>query len=159
MSGNAFMGWRWIACAGLFALTTRLIEAGAGDVTNQASVSPAESPVLNTAEQVHLLSRQAAARGHLAVIRGVVTCSLPYSGAVVVQDATRGLYIDQLNAALGDLPSVGDLIEVEGVTDPGEFAPQVHARRLNRIGPGGLPQPVRPTWDQLINGSLDSQFV
>jgi signal transduction histidine kinase len=145
----------------MFALATGLVQAAEMGATNHSVIALSESalPILNTAEQVHLLSRQAAARGHRAVIRGVVTCSLPSSGALVVQDRTRGIYIDQLNAALGDVPAVTDLIEVEGVTDPGEFAPQVHARRLTRIGPGELPPPVRPTWDQLINGSLDSQFV
>src|SRR5258706_9834632 len=161
MISSAFMGWRCLSFAWMFALGTGFIQAAEKDATDRFPATRSESllPVLNTAEQVHLLSRQAAARGDRAVIRGVVTCSLPSSGAIVVQDATRGIYIDQLNAALGDVPSVADLIEVEGVTDHGEFAPQVHARRLTRIGPCELPPPIRPTWDQLINGSLDSQFV
>jgi signal transduction histidine kinase len=121
---------------------------------------PAESgPVLRTAEQVHLLTREEAARPHRAVIRGVVTCSLPWSEAAVIQDASRGIYVDRLDARLGQPPTVGDLLEVEGSTDPGEFAPQLHADRLTRLGVAELPQPIRPTWDQLINGSLDSQFV
>src|SRR5207249_5442492 len=56
-------------------------------------------------------------------------------------------------------PQVRELIEIEGVTDPGEFAPQLHARRMTRLGVAQLPQPIRPTWDQLINGSLDTQYV
>jgi signal transduction histidine kinase len=161
MSHNAFTGWRCIFCAWMFAVATGFIPAAEREAADRSLVPRSESPlpILTTAEQVHLLSRQAAARGDRAVIRGVVTCSLPSSGAIVVQDATRGIYIDQLNTTLGDIPAVADLIEVEGVTDPGAFAPQVHARRLTRIGPGELPPPVRPTWDQLINGSLDSQFV
>src|SRR6267142_2435307 len=30
---------------------------------------------------------------------------------------------------------------------------------MTRLGAGELPQPIRPTWDQLINGSLDTQYV
>src|SRR6185503_9831501 len=41
-------------------------------------------PLLNTAEQVHRLTREEASKGYRASIRGVVTCSLPYSEAVVV---------------------------------------------------------------------------
>src|SRR5439155_5772055 len=136
-------------------------EAAERGATNHWLAPRSENPpaVLNTAEQVHRLSRQAAAGGHRALIRGVVTCALPNSGAVVVQDATRGLYVDELNTGLGDLPSVADLIEVEGVTDPGEFAPRLHAVRITRLGRGELPPPVQPSWDQLINGSLDTQFV
>src|SRR5262249_13066045 len=33
------------------------------------------------------------------------------------------------------------------------------AHRLTRLGSGQLPAPVRPYWDQLINGSLDTQYV
>src|SRR5437660_12669177 len=30
---------------------------------------------------------------------------------------------------------------------------------MKGLGAGVLPQPVRSTWDQLINGSLDTQYV
>jgi signal transduction histidine kinase len=115
--------------------------------------------LLTTAEQVHRLTRSEAARAHQADIRGVVICSLPESGALVLQDSTRGIYIDQINLVLGEPPRVGDLLEIQGVTDPGEFAPQLHTRRVTRLGVAQLPQPIRPTWDQLINGSLDTQYV
>jgi signal transduction histidine kinase len=114
---------------------------------------------LRTAEQIHLLTREEAARAQRAVIRGVVTCSLPGSEAAVIQDSTRGIYIDRLSPSLGEPPRMGDLLEVEGITDPGEFAPHLHSVRIARLGTGELPPPVQPTWDQLINGSLDTQFV
>ena len=31
--------------------------------------------------------------------------------------------------------------------------------RLKSLGAGTLPEPVQPTWDQLMNGSLDDQQV
>ena len=37
--------------------------------------------------------------------------------------------------------------------------PRVHAVRITRLGTGELPPPVHPYWDQLINGSLDTEFV
>ena len=33
------------------------------------------------------------------------------------------------------------------------------ADRVSDLGVGRLPQPVHPTWDQLMNGSLDAQYV
>ena len=130
-------------------------------VTNQSSPAgvASRSPVLTNADQVHWLTREEAARGHHAVIRGVTTCSLPGSEAAVIQDATSGIYIDHLNPSLGEPLPVGALAEVEGTTDPGQFAPLIHAVRLTRLGVGGLPPPGQPNWDQLINGSLDTQFV
>jgi signal transduction histidine kinase len=59
----------------------------------------------------------------------------------------------------GHYPQVGDRIEVEGVTTPAEFAPQVHAQRVTRLGPGELPPPLRPSRDELSNGSLHTQYV
>lgn len=130
-------------------------------VTNQSAPLGVESrsPVLTTAEQVHRLTRKEAAGDQHVLIRGVITCALPGFEAAVVQDATSGIYIDRWNPSLGGPPQVGELVEVEGVTDPGQFAPRIHAGRITRIGTRELPPPVHPYWDQLINGSLDTQFV
>ena len=49
--------------------------------------------------------------------------------------------------------------EVEGHTGPGDFAPVVIAEKLTRIGDGQLPEPAHPSWNQLINGSMDVQWV
>lgn len=136
-------------------------QAAENALTNVSSQPAKQAPllVLRTAEQVHRLARQEAARAHRAVIRGVVTCSLPDSEAVVIQDATRGIYVDRINSMLGEPPRIGELLEIEGVTAPGAFAPYVQARRMIRLGMGALPTPAHPRWDQLINGSLDTQFV
>jgi signal transduction histidine kinase len=130
-------------------------------ITNQSAPLGValRSPVLTNAEQVHWLTRKEAAGGQHALIRGVITCALPEFNAAVVQDRTAGIYIDRWNPSLGGPPRMGELVEVEGLTDPGEFAPRVHADRITRLGTGELPPPVHPYWDQLINGSLDTQFV
>lgn len=115
--------------------------------------------VLTNAEQVHWLTPPEATVHRPVLIRGVVTCALPGFGAAVVQDDTAGIYIDHWNSSPGALPQVGELVQVEGVTDPGQFAPRVDAARISRLGTVSLPSPVRPYWDQLINGSLDTEFV
>jgi signal transduction histidine kinase len=107
---------------------------------------------------VHQLTRAEAAESRRAVIRGVVTCVWPDAGALVVQDATRGIYIDGVGFA-EPAPRVGHLVEIEGVTGPGEFAPQLHARRVTILGRGELPPPIQATWDRLSNGSLDTQYA
>ncbi|PWU20433.1 MAG: hypothetical protein C5B50_03955 [Verrucomicrobia bacterium] len=121
--------------------------------------SPTAFPILTNAEQVHRLTREEAAGERWAKIRGVVTCPLPQYQAVVIQDSTRGIYVSHLDSSLGAPPAMGDLMEIEGVTDPGQFAPHIRARSMKRLGAGELPQPVHPSWDQLINGSLDTQYV
>jgi signal transduction histidine kinase len=145
-------------------LTWAITDAGrASDsiITNQAALAGLGfgSSVLTNAEQVHWLTRKVAAGGQRVLIRGVITCALPEFQAAVIQDFTGGIYIDLWNTSLARPLPVGELVEVEGNTDPGEFAPRVHAVRITRLGSGELPPPVHPYWDQLINGSLDTRFV
>jgi signal transduction histidine kinase len=116
-------------------------------------------PLLTTAAEVHRLKREEAQRAYPVRVRGVVTCVLPEHQAFTIQDATRGLYVVDFSSSLPGPPETGEFLEVEGTTDPGLFAPSVNARRVSSHGVGRLPDAVRPTWDQLINGSLDAQQV
>jgi signal transduction histidine kinase len=115
--------------------------------------------VLTNAEQVHWLTRKEAAHNQKVRLRGVITCVLPEFNAVVIQDHTAGVYIDHWNPLPNGPPQVGEVVEVKGDTDPGQFAPRVRADRTTLLGTGELPPPVHPYWDQLINGSLDTEFV
>ena len=132
---------------------------GLGIASRAADAASTNSAVLTSAEQIHRLSRQEAATGRHVLIHGVVTCALPQFEAAVVQDGPTGIYINNVNTASGGMPQVKDLVEVEGTTDPGDFAPRVLATRMKRLGSGELPAPVHPYWDQMINGSLDTEFV
>ena len=157
MRGIDFIGLReFVALVQLGCAATGLAQI------NQASelTAPERAGIsMTNSEQVHRLTREEAGRAISATIRGVVTCVLPDSEAIVIQDSTRGIYVDQLSIARSVPTYVGELLEIHGVTDPGGFAPQLHARKVFPLGTGSLPQPIHPTWDQLINGSLDTQFV
>jgi len=151
-----------LACFVLLSWAIAMENSVAQSVQINQSATPNEtlpSPVLTNAAQVHRLSREEAAKGQPVQIQGVITCALPEFNAAVVQDQTAGIYVDHWLPSLGGLPQVGELVEVEGVTDPGQFAPRVDAVRISRLGTGELPTPVRPYWDQLVNGSLDTEFV
>ena len=124
--------------------------------TQLAGDSPA-LPSLTTVEQVKRLTREQSLRGYPVKTRGVVTCVRTDFRSAVLQDATRGIYVNWLNVE--DLPRVGQYWEVVGSSEPGDFAPCIRAQRASYLGEGRLPDPVHPTWDQLLNGSLDTQFV
>ena len=160
MRRGSFIVW-FLLCVGTMAVGSLSNEAAEAALADQSSSPASETPlrVLKTAEQIHRLTREEADRGQRAVIRGVVTCLLPEARAVVLQDSTRGIYIDGLSPALGPVPRLGEVIEVEGITQPGYFAPCVHSQRITHLGEGPLPQPIHPAWDQLSNGSLDTQYV
>jgi signal transduction histidine kinase len=110
-------------------------------------------PTLTAAEQVNFLSRDELKRGYPVKLQGVVTCLNP--GVAIIQGSTRGIPVNFSDARL----QVGDFCEIEGATAPGEFSPYVQSSRIINMGPGRFPDPVHPTWDQLVNGSLDCQYV
>ncbi|HEY1661555.1 MAG TPA: ATP-binding protein [Verrucomicrobiae bacterium] len=116
-------------------------------------------PVLTTASEVHQLSRDEAQRGYPARLQGVVTCVQPERQAFTIQDATRGIYVVDSSESRSVPPKIGEYLEVQGKSDPSLFAPIVDADKVMDLGAGRLPEPVRPYWDQLMNGSLDGQYV
>jgi len=124
-----------------------------------AAAASNELPFLTAAAEIHRLKREEATRGYPAKFRGVVTSVLPEHQAFTIQDATRGIYVIDHSESLSAPPNKSDFLEIEGVTEPGEFAPVLNARQVRTLGIGGLPEAVHPTRDQLINGSLDAQYV
>ncbi len=109
--------------------------------------------------QIQSLSKDEAAR-HLPVrIQGVVTSRAPLSFRyLTIQDETRGIFVRQAPTLLSP-PNVGEFCELVGYTDAGDFAPIVVAEEVTVLGQGRLPAPARPTWNELINGSMDIQWV
>jgi len=150
-----------VCCAFLIWMAAGAVQAEDLTATNPPAGSGVimPSPVLTNAQQVHWLTRKEADTGKSVLIHGVITCALTGINAAVVQDATGGIYIDLWKLTNSGPPQVGELVAVQGFTDSGEFAPRVYAVQLTRLGVGNLPQAVHPYWDQLINGSLDTQFV
>ncbi len=116
-------------------------------------------PTLTTAAAVNLMKREEAERGYPVKVQGVVVCVVSNRPAFIVQDATRAVYVVVDSAIISELPQIGTYLEVEGKTDKGSFAPIVRARQVSILGLGSLPDPIQPTWDQLMNGSLDDQWV
>ena len=114
-------------------------------------------PLLTTAKQIQYLSAAEAKRKYPVRLRGVVTSTMAWHNSFTLQDATRGIWVDGIggNRQL----RLGEFVEVEGVTDPSQFAPIVISSRVVPLGLGQMPEPVRPNRDQLLNGSLDAQYV
>jgi len=129
------------------------------EAMENTSTNAGALPVLTTDAEVHRLKREEAQRGYPVKICGVVTCVVPEYQAFVLQDSSRGLYVEDHSKIRSHPPQIGEFLEVQGVSDPGKFAPVVLAQQIISLGGGRLPTPVYPTWDQLLNGSLDAQYV
>ncbi len=112
--------------------------------------------VLTHTAQVRALSPEEAARSIPVRLRAVVTHYDPDWKDLFVQDATGGVYV----AAKGRLDvRQGQLVEVTGVTGPGDFAPVVDSPHIRVLGAGTLPPPHRVSYEDLISGTRDSAWI
>lgn len=126
-------------------------------VRQAAARSSATNAVLTTARQVQRLKPEEAREPRRVSLKGVVTQAALEN--LVLQDVTGGVFIHFSAAEWTDQPRVGDWWEISGTTDPGDFSPVIRATTGKFLATGALPEAVRPTWDQLMNGSLDAQYV
>jgi len=116
-------------------------------------------PVLTSAAQVRDLSEVEARRALQVRLRGIFMGEADPEGiAFVIYDNNEGLYVQGPAEQVASLTR-GDLVQIEGVTDPGGFAPYVIARKVQRIGRGELPEPLRVTLDDLNAGQMDAKWV
>ena len=124
-----------------------------------------ESPnVLTNGAQVRNLTVAEASRALPVRICGVVVTEANTEGsraaerAAVIADATAGIYILGSTNIFPDIHR-GELLEVEGVTDPGEFAPIIVVKSVRNAGTAPVPNPLRVSFEQMIAGTLDGQLV
>jgi signal transduction histidine kinase len=120
---------------------------------------PPEPAVLTNAMQVRVLNQTEAAR-HLPVhLRGVVLGEAePGGDGFAMQDDTSGIYMRSSPDRVAQLHP-GDLIEVTGTSDAGWFEPGVLATDLRQLGRTNVPKPLPVTFEQLLDGHLDAQWV
>jgi len=125
-------------------------------VVKDVPMTATQLPTLTTVEQIKRLKRGEALRGYPVHVSGAITWSA--GSAVVIQDSTAGIFVSEVPVAAADGPRRGEYWDIEGITYA-QFSPMILARRVTRRGLGALPEPLHPTWDQLINGTLDTQYV
>ena len=147
-----------------FARVLRLLAVSASvvsalGVTAHGQLAPAAKPlpVLTHADQVRSLSPEQAGLGYPVLIRGVITMDAP-SPDFIIQDATAGIYVEG-NVSPKYPHILSQLVEVEGRTGPGKFAPVIRETKLRVLGEGVLPKPQLFSLSELANGQQDSQWA
>ena len=139
--------------------SVRLLAPGPENITllspDIEGVASTNDSVLNTAEGVRRLSSSDAERKLPVKIEGVVTWASPAS--LMLQDATGGAFV--ILHLEAERPAVGDRWEIEGHTARGDYAPILIAKKMRFLGYANTPEPVPATWEQLMNGALDMQYV
>ncbi len=112
---------------------------------------------LHTVAAVRGLSAEQAPLQIPLHLRGVVTFFDEQLYSRFIQDDTAGIYLQASTNTPLLLP--GQLVEIEGVSNPGEYAPVVLVKHLTILGTAPLPTPKPVTYEQLASGAEDSQFV
>jgi len=116
----------------------------------------ADEHFLDRVEQVRNLSAAEAAQSHPVRLRGIVTYYDPEAPDLFIQDESAGAYV----FCDGRLPiERGQQIELSGITDAGDFAPVVVHPKTRSLGLGKLPNAPRVSFDQLLTGRLDAQWI
>jgi len=131
----------------------------------------AEEPAhLTNIAEIRALPREVAARGLPVKVRGVVTLAFPGPhGNFIIQGADKGIFVRTFEAKTAGLLESGEggaglwkrgmLLEVEGVTNPGGFAPTIVPKRIRTLGAAELPPAADVTLAQLLSGVFDCQRV
>ena len=131
----------------------------AGSAAHLAAKEPAPEEVLTHATQIRELPPAQTARALPVNVTGVIIDdSSPAGHAVILADQTADIYVFCSEEILTNYHQ-GDLVAVQGVTDPGQFAPIVVARTVRKLGTAPLPATLPVSYQQLITGALDSQWV
>ena len=137
-----------------------LLVSAVGCLPSVAADSPLKE--MRTADEIRRLSTQQADLHYPVRLRGVVTFlddRIPMKTFRFVQDETAGIYFYVAGTSNNPALRTGQLVEIEGETGAGSFAPVVTAHHIRVLGETNLP-PAKPvSYEQLASGLEDSQFV
>lgn len=129
----------------------------------QSAPAPPDAP-LTRIKAIRALTPEEGARGYPVRIRGTVTHFDEIGrGLLFLHDGESGQFVEP--PARADALKVfqavrrGDVIEVEGRTVRGGFAPNVVPERIHRTGHAALPNPKRLPLGQLLTGRHDCDYV
>ncbi len=118
-------------------------------------------PLLRHIEQIRRLSRDEANRRFPVHLRAVVTYVDDAPGNLgpnlFVQDSTGGNWVVIPRHTQGLFP--GLLLDLEGVTIQDGFAPDITEARWTILGKSKMPEPRRPSFEQMASTSEDARWV
>jgi signal transduction histidine kinase len=129
----------------------------------RGSRSPA-LPLLTRIRDIRALSQDGGALGYPVRIRGTVThFDEVQRTTLVVHDGAFGQFVmppdDPARVGTWADLKVGDLVEIEGRTARGGFAPNVIPEQVRRLGRGPMPQERTIAYSAMLTGRYDCDYV
>jgi signal transduction histidine kinase len=113
---------------------------------------------LTNAAQIRTLSVEDAQRGYPVKLQGVVLYADPQFNDLIIQDDTAGIYVRGWSEQFGALHP-GQLVQLAGVSGPGDYAPVVTVRSLTLLGEGTVPAAPPVSYGDLASGLEDGQWI
>jgi len=128
------------------------------DAAAESAAEPGGLPVLTTTAQVHALSAKEAQRAYPVRVRGVITFyDEKHFDTGFIHDDTGSISV--LTTGKKFRLTIGDVVEVRGVSDAGSFAPMIKVLEAEVIGHGEVPAVRQVSYEEIISGQDDSQWV
>jgi signal transduction histidine kinase/CheY-like chemotaxis protein len=125
---------------------------------NEAAHQPSP-PFITKASQIRSMTIAQAKQGSPVRLKGVITYYDPDEPDLFVQDASAGIWVN-LEIVKPNVPlNIGDLVEVQGVTEAPDFAPQVGGPVFKVIGRAPLPPARRVSFAEMSSTKEDGQRV
>jgi signal transduction histidine kinase len=116
-------------------------------------------PGLTQIAQVRRLSPQDASRGYPVHLTAVMTYSDLTRYMHFLQDDSAGIYMDLSKVEPKPQLFSGCKVELQGFSAPGDYAPIVIAQQIRTMGKAPLPPPQSVSFQKMMTGSYDSQWV
>lgn len=165
MIGPRWQLMRWLPLSPAVVAALSLAGYGRSDLGETQQVE--KVPPITEAAAVRALLAEEAAKELPVRLRGVVTFFDPVRRYAFLQDATAGIFFWPGALTLpGPLAlAMGELVEIEGVTLPGGFAPMVEGVKRSTpvkatlLGRAPLPEPAAIRWDALNDDTFHNRYV
>jgi len=162
-----FPGWilpAWAASPGRSQVRPPTLRAGkvtrGGAADADIPIGTTSLPVLTTAKAVHSLTHSQAQLHYPVHLRAVcVVCFAGWHG-FWVNDGVTGVYVETKNhVPLTNAIHPGIVLDIGGVTGPGEYKPVVDQAILHIVGERPLPPAWDVSLDRLSTGEYDGQWI
>ena len=124
----------------------------------------ADLPVLTAIKDIRALSQDEGERGYPVRIRGTVThFDEVLHTTLIVHDGAFGQFVfppaTGVNVGNWNDLRTGELVEIEGRTVRGGFAPNVAPSRIRKLGRGAIPDGKRLAFSEMLTGRYDCDYI
>ena len=143
-------------------VVTMLLSLAAVDRAQERSAP--DLPVLTAIKDIRGLSQDEGQRGYPVRIRGTVThFDEILHTTLIVHDGAFGQFVSPpakgVNVGNWDDLKTGDLVEIEGRTVRGGFAPNVAPERIRKLGRGAMPEGKKLAFSEMLTGRYDCDYI